>query len=47
MVFANYARDEDFKVLQKNYSINCAGKIVIAKFGQIYRGDKVSFIDCR
>ncbi|XP_072258638.1 N-acetylated-alpha-linked acidic dipeptidase 2-like [Pyxicephalus adspersus] len=41
LVYANYARTEDFFYLQRNLSINCTGKIVIARYGKIFRGNKV------
>lgn len=40
-VYANYGREEDFKELV-NLSVNATGKIVIMRYGKIYRGDKVS-----
>ena len=40
-VYVNYTRVEDFKELRK-MNINVSGNIVIAKYGKIYRGDKVS-----
>lgn len=41
LVYVNYARTEDFFFLQRNMSINCTGKIVIARYGKIFRGNKV------
>ncbi|XP_040282291.1 N-acetylated-alpha-linked acidic dipeptidase 2-like isoform X1 [Bufo bufo] len=41
LVYVNYARTEDFFYLQRNMSINCTGKIVIARYGKIFRGNKV------
>lgn len=41
LVYVNYARTEDFFYLQRNLSINCTGKIVIARYGKIFRGNKV------
>ena len=40
VVYVNYGRIEDFDYLA-NHSINVTGKIVIARYGKIYRGDKV------
>lgn len=40
-MYANYGREEDFKELV-NLSVNATGKIVIMRYGKIYRGDKVS-----
>lgn len=39
-MYANYARVEDFFELE-DLNINVTGKIVIARYGKIYRGDKV------
>ncbi|XP_069825765.1 N-acetylated-alpha-linked acidic dipeptidase 2-like [Dendropsophus ebraccatus] len=41
LVYVNYARTEDFFFLERNLSINCTGKIVIARYGKIFRGNKV------
>ncbi|XP_053312526.1 N-acetylated-alpha-linked acidic dipeptidase 2-like isoform X2 [Spea bombifrons] len=41
LVYVNYARTEDFFFLERNMSINCTGKIVIARYGKIFRGNKV------
>ncbi|XP_056417400.1 N-acetylated-alpha-linked acidic dipeptidase 2-like isoform X2 [Hyla sarda] len=41
LVYVNYARTEDFFYLERNMSINCTGKIVIARYGKIFRGNKV------
>jgi len=38
----NYGRIEDFTELMENYSIDVTGKIVLARYGKIFRGDKVS-----
>ncbi|KAI8500151.1 hypothetical protein Bbelb_217170 [Branchiostoma belcheri] len=40
VVYANYGRMEDFKKLVDK-GINCTGRIVIMRYGKIYRGDKV------
>lgn len=40
MVYANYARVEDFFALE-DLGISVQDKIVIARYGKIYRGDKV------
>lgn len=37
----NYARTEDFFKLEREMNINCSGKIVIARYGKIFRGNKV------
>ncbi|XP_066894396.1 N-acetylated-alpha-linked acidic dipeptidase 2 isoform X1 [Kogia breviceps] len=41
LVYVNYARTEDFFKLQREMNINCTGKIVIARYGKIFRGNKV------
>ncbi|XP_040833243.1 N-acetylated-alpha-linked acidic dipeptidase 2 isoform X3 [Ochotona curzoniae] len=41
LVYVNYARTEDFFKLQREMHINCTGKIVIARYGKIFRGNKV------
>ncbi|XP_067842435.1 N-acetylated-alpha-linked acidic dipeptidase 2 [Heptranchias perlo] len=41
LVYVNYARTEDFFQLERELSINCTGKIVIARYGKIFRGNKV------
>ncbi|XP_070577802.1 N-acetylated-alpha-linked acidic dipeptidase 2-like [Ptychodera flava] len=40
LVYVNYARLEDFLYLERNLSVNITGKIVISRYGKIYRGDK-------
>ncbi|XP_069495506.1 glutamate carboxypeptidase 2-like isoform X2 [Ambystoma mexicanum] len=41
LVYVNYARTEDFFKLEREMKINCTGKIVIARYGRIFRGNKV------
>ncbi|KAM9034538.1 glutamate carboxypeptidase 2-like [Sarcophilus harrisii] len=41
LVYVNYARTQDFFKLQRDLGINCSGKIVIARYGKIFRGNKV------
>lgn len=41
LVYVNYGRREDFKLLQ-SMNVNCSGKIVIARYGRVFRGDKVT-----
>ncbi|XP_030056025.1 N-acetylated-alpha-linked acidic dipeptidase 2 isoform X2 [Microcaecilia unicolor] len=41
IVYVNYARTEDFFQLERVMGINCSGKIVIARYGKIFRGNKV------
>ncbi|XP_035675043.1 putative N-acetylated-alpha-linked acidic dipeptidase [Branchiostoma floridae] len=40
LVYGNYGTVEDFEYLQKN-NIDCSGKIVILRYGLIFRGSKV------
>ncbi|KAK6944901.1 Peptidase M28 [Dillenia turbinata] len=40
IVYVNYGRVEDYERLQ-NMGVNVSGSIVLAKYGQIYRGDIV------
>eukprot|EP00897_Mesotaenium_endlicherianum_P007466 jgi/Mesen1/6748/ME000344S06027 len=40
VVYANYGRTEDFALLAA-LGVNCTGKIVLTRYGKIYRGDKV------
>uniref|UniRef100_A0A8C5LCK0 glutamate carboxypeptidase II n=1 Tax=Jaculus jaculus TaxID=51337 RepID=A0A8C5LCK0_JACJA len=41
LVYVNYARTEDFFKLERDMKINCSGKIMIARYGKIFRGNKV------
>uniref|UniRef100_A0A4W3IX31 Glutamate carboxypeptidase 2 n=1 Tax=Callorhinchus milii TaxID=7868 RepID=A0A4W3IX31_CALMI len=41
LVYVNYARTQDFFQLERELDINCTGKIVIARYGKIFRGNKV------
>ncbi|KAJ8280424.1 hypothetical protein GJAV_G00054410 [Gymnothorax javanicus] len=41
LVYVNYGRTEDFFQLERGMGINCTGKIVIARYGKIFRGNKV------
>ena len=41
MVYVNYGRVEDFQKLERELGINVTGKIAIARYGKIFRGDKV------
>ncbi|XP_033103990.1 N-acetylated-alpha-linked acidic dipeptidase 2-like isoform X2 [Anneissia japonica] len=46
LVYVNYATADDFEYLEKNRpDINITGKIVIARYGQIFRGSKVKFAE--
>jgi len=42
LVYVNYGRIEDFDVLTKDFSVNVSGSIGIARYGRIFRGDKVA-----
>ena len=43
LLYVNYGRTEDFKVLKNDLGVpNCNGKIVIMRYGKIFRGDKVN-----
>ena len=41
IIYVNYGRFEDFEELEKIYKRNCSGMIVLARYGKIFRGDKV------
>ncbi|XP_067682575.1 N-acetylated-alpha-linked acidic dipeptidase 2-like [Haliotis asinina] len=41
LVYVNYGRDEDFKYVTDTALVNVTGKIAIARYGKIFRGDKV------
>uniref|UniRef100_A0A8B9F8C3 N-acetylated alpha-linked acidic dipeptidase 2 n=1 Tax=Amazona collaria TaxID=241587 RepID=A0A8B9F8C3_9PSIT len=41
LVYVNYGRTEDFFKLEREMGINCTGRIVIARYGKIFRGNKV------
>lgn len=40
-MYVNYGRTEDFFQLEREMGINVTGKIVIARYGKIFRGNKV------
>ncbi|KAF0030550.1 hypothetical protein F2P81_017281 [Scophthalmus maximus] len=40
LVYVNYGRTEDFFQLQREMGINPTGKIVIVRYGKIFRGNK-------
>ncbi len=42
LVYVNYGRIDDFIWLTETKGINVTGKICIARYGKIFRGDKVS-----
>ncbi|XP_028320694.1 N-acetylated-alpha-linked acidic dipeptidase 2 [Gouania willdenowi] len=41
LVYVNYGRTEDFMQLEREMHINVTGKIVIVRYGKIFRGNKV------
>ncbi|XP_041732621.1 N-acetylated-alpha-linked acidic dipeptidase 2 [Coregonus clupeaformis] len=41
LVYVNYGRTEDFFQLEREMEINVTGKIVIVRYGNIFRGNKV------
>ncbi|XP_076002195.1 N-acetylated-alpha-linked acidic dipeptidase 2 [Genypterus blacodes] len=41
LVYVNYGRTEDFMQLERQMDVNVTGKIVIARYGRIFRGNKV------
>nr|XP_022328754.1 N-acetylated-alpha-linked acidic dipeptidase 2-like [Crassostrea virginica] len=41
LVYVNYGRLEDLQWLVNNKSVNITGRILIARYGKIFRGDKV------
>ena len=40
LIYVNYGRVDDYRYLEK-INVNVSGKIVIARYGKIFRGDKV------
>ncbi|KAL5009287.1 hypothetical protein ScPMuIL_014868 [Solemya velum] len=47
MVYANYGRLEDFRDLSAIHNISVSGRLVIARFGQISRGEKIRLAEER
>lgn len=47
LVYVNYGRLEDYLYLEANTSINIMGKIVLARYGKIFRGNKVRLAEER
>lgn len=41
LVYVNYGRTEDFFQLEREMGINVTEKIVIVRYGKIFRGNKV------
>ena len=40
-MFVNYGRVEDYHTLENKTSLNVSGKIVLCRYGKIFRGDQV------
>ncbi len=43
-MYVNYGRTEDFFQLERDMGINVTGKIVIVRYGKIFRGNKVGSV---
>ena len=43
-MYVNYGRVEDFQRLERTLGVNVTGKIAIARYGKIFRGDKVTCV---
>ncbi|XP_034055064.1 N-acetylated-alpha-linked acidic dipeptidase 2 isoform X2 [Gymnodraco acuticeps] len=41
LVYVNYGRTEDFFQLERDMRVNATGRIVIVRYGKIFRGNKV------
>ena len=41
-MYVNYGRKKDFEMLKTDLGIDLEDKIGIARYGKIFRGDKVS-----
>ncbi|XP_013407202.1 N-acetylated-alpha-linked acidic dipeptidase 2-like [Lingula anatina] len=41
LVYVNYGREQDFEQLTRDLGINVTDKIAIARYGKIFRGDKL------
>ena len=44
LMYVNYGRIEDFSWLTEEKSMNLTGKICVARYGKIFRGDKVGSV---
>ncbi|CAH1262395.1 NAALAD2 [Branchiostoma lanceolatum] len=42
LVYVNFARAEDFQTLVRDLGVDVTGKVCIARYGKIFRGDKVN-----
>lgn len=40
-MYVNYGRTEDFFQLEREMGVNVTGRIVIVRYGKIFRGNKV------
>ena len=45
LLYVNYGRIEDFTWLKEEKNVDFTGKICIARYGKIFRGDKVGSYD--
>ena len=43
IVYGNYGTVDDFNLLKNNYSIDLTNKIVLLRYGALYRGNKVGY----
>lgn len=43
-MYVNYGRIEDYDRLTKELDVNVSGSIAIARYGRIFRGDKVHLV---
>jgi len=41
MIYVNYGREEDFHWLKTEQNVDFEGSVVIARYGKIFRADKV------
>ena len=41
LVYANYGLYEDLRYLQDELKINLTGRLLLVRYGVVYRGDKV------
>ena len=46
LVYVNYGRVEDYHTIENLTSLNVSGKIVLCRYGKIFRGDQVSHPVC-
>ncbi|KAK2702302.1 hypothetical protein QYM36_019087 [Artemia franciscana] len=43
IIYVNYGSYDDFKYLEDELKISVKGRLVLARYGKFFRGDKVSF----